>query len=416
MHKASFHVIGQRVTTQPRASRSTKSLASAAWVQAVAVGFWLVRRAVAVARGFRGGRISATLALLLIVAATYVLPIRLWRDSASRTWQVPHGGPALAGGSDIPVFCMRSRKQATRCGIATVRDDARIGFALYGADYSADRAIPVLASADVGLLWALADPQERAKVQASASGLAGQLIASVEDVTESETWQSEYRFSLRHLLDHIAREAWRAPDTQEAFRALVRAAEPVVRESVATEMGPALAPYMAEAVWRIVKANTVGAWSVILSRELDLRAVAPVLTAALRDPAVQSQLGRLGPRILGLPETEVLMERLAANMGKAAQREPGTINLLTQMATDPRLGTRLRHFRSDTGAFMREIGQVLWGIGDKRSLNSLAGLSLKATIAAGSQPLILLLAPDEAAALAFALPGSATLLVPGSRT
>ena len=311
---------------------------------------------------------------------------------------------------------MRPRKQATRCGIATVGDDARIGFTPYGEDAGADHAIPVLASADVGLLWALADPAGRARVQASAAGLAGQLIASVQDVTDSETWRTEYRFSLRRTLDQIAREAWRAPDTQDAFRAVVRAAEPVVRESVAADIGPALAPYMAEAVWRVAKANTMEAWSLILGSPLDLRAVVPVLTAALNDPRVQSQLGRLGPRILVLPETEVLIERLAANMAKALQQEPGTVDLLTQMATDPRLGARLRHFRADAGTFMHEIGQVLWGIGDRRSLNSLAGLSLKATLAAGSQPLILLLAPDEAAALAFALPGSATLLVSAGRT
>jgi hypothetical protein len=94
------------------------------------------------------------------------------------------------------------------------------------------------------------------------------------------------------------------------------------------------------------------------------------------------------------------------------QRDPATTELLTRIAMDPRLGTEIARVRNHVAEFVHQLGQVLWGLGSGSSMNALAGLSVKTEIVGASQPLILLLDPDDAAMLAHSLPGRATLLVP----
>jgi hypothetical protein len=185
-----------------------------------------------------------------------------------------------------------------------------------------------------------------------------------------------------------------------------------MQDSIANEIGPAMAPYIAEAFWHLVKANSVQVLSLITGSPLDLSPIGTTLSVALQDPRVQVALGRVAPRLMDLPQSELLVERFSANLADALQRDPATGPLLTRIAMDPRLGKQLGGVRTDVARFVRKLGQVLWGLGSGSSLNSLAGLSVKTEIIGVSQPLILLLDSDDAATLAHALPGRATLLVP----
>ena len=240
------------------------------------------------------------------------------------------------------------------------------------------------------------------------------MVSSIHQVTESDAWKRDYRDTLRDVLDRAAQQAWRADDTQQAFRTLMRASEPVLQDSIANQIGPAMAPYIAEAFWRVVKANTMQVFSLITGGPLDLSSIGSTLSAAMQDPQVQAALVRVAPRIINLPQSELLTERFAANMADALQRDVATNALLTRVAMDPRLGTELGHVRNNVAGFMHQIGQVLWGLGGSSAMNSLAGLSMKTQIIGQSQPLILLLDTDDAAMLARTLPGRATLLVPAS--
>jgi hypothetical protein len=272
--------------------------------------------------------------------------------------------------------------------------------------------LPVLATADIGLLWSLADPAARSKVQASATELAAQVASSVQQVTDSPAWQHEYRESLRDVLERTTQEAWRAEDTQQAFRALLRASEPVVKDSLAHQIGPALAPYIADAFWSLLKTNSAQVLSLISGSPLDLSPIGSTFSVALQDPRVQVALGGIGPRLADLPQTELLTERFLANLAEALRRDHVATALLTRVAMDSRLGTELGHVRNHVGEFMRQLGEVLWGLGGSSSMNALAGLSMKTQIAGVSQPLIILLGNDDAATLVRTMPDRATLLVP----
>jgi len=360
----------------------------------------------------RGGYISIGIVIGIFAAAAYTLPLGAGPGGVAPIWRVPKGGPVLADATDLPVFCLPETGPAARCGIAQQRAGGRISFVPFGNSADLHDTLPVLASADVGLLWALADPAARAEVQASAAGLASQMVASVQQVTESDAWQHDYRDGLRDVLSRAAEYAWRAEDTQRAFRDLLRASEPVLQGSIANQIGPAVAPYVAEAFWRVVKANSKQVLSLIAGQPLDLSSAYAMLTYALQDPRVQVALGRVGPRLMDLPQSELLTERLASNMSDALQRDPATAELLTRIAMDPRLGSEIAHVRNHVAEFVHQLGQVLWGLGSGTTMNSLAGLSVKTEIVGASQPLILLLDPDDAAMLAHSLPGRATLLVP----
>ena len=312
------------------------------------------------------------------------------------------------------MFCLPETGPAIRCGIAQIRASGQIGFVPFGALPNINETMPVLATADIGLLWALADPDARAKVQASAAELASQVVASVHQVTQSPTWKDDYRNALRDLLDRTTQIAWRAQDTQQAFRALLRASEPVMRDSFATQVGPAMAPYVSDAFWRVVRTNSTQVLSLIGGGPLDLSSIGSSFTLALQDPRVQTALGQVGPRIMDLPQSELLTERFVANLADALQRDPATSGLLTRIALDPRLSAELGHVRNNVAEFMRQLGEVLWGLGGSSKMNALAGLSMKTQIEGASQPLVMLLGPDDAATLARTLPGRATLLVPAT--
>ncbi len=360
----------------------------------------------------RSGHVSIAIVVVVIMAGVYTLPIRPGPDAVPPIWRVPKGGPLLAAGTELPVFCLSSSGPAVRCGIAGQHLEGRISFVPYGDPPSPQDTLPVLTSADIGLLWALADPTARGRIQTSAAELASQVVSSIHQVTDSETWMLDYRPGLRDLLDRATQQAWRADDTQNAFRALLRASQPVMQDNMTNQVGPALAPYVSEAFWHVVKTNSYQVFSLIIGSPLDLSTVGPTLAAALQDPKVQVALARIGPRIMDLPQSELLIERLAANMADAIQRDPATAPLLTRIAMDPRLGVELGRVRNHIGQFMRQLGQAVWGLGGSSSMNSLAGLSVKTEIVGVSQPLILLLDPDDAATLVRSLPGHASLLVP----
>lgn len=371
-----------------------------------------VRRVIGVARHMRSGYVSIAIAAGLLVAAGYTLPWRPGPGAVTPIWRVPKDGPTLAVGTELPVFCVPATGLALRCGIARLRDGGQVGFVSYGELPNPHDTLPVLASADIGLLWALADPAARAQVQASAVALAGQMVASIRSVTGSEAWKYDYRESLQGLLDRASQTAWRADDTQRAFRALLRASEPVMEDSLAHQIGPALAPYISDAFWSVVKANSGQVLSLIAGQPLDLSPVGAALSQALQDPRTQAALGHTAPRIMDLPQSELLFERMASNMADALQHDPETSALLTRIAMDPRLGDELGHVRNHVAQFVHQLGEVLWGLGSGSSMNSLAGLSVKTEIVGQSQPLILLIDADDAATLVRTLPGRATLLVP----
>ncbi len=374
-----------------------------------------VQRTLRVFRRIRAGHVSIAIVLAVLVAAYYTLPLGAGPDTAPASWRIPSGGPVMARDTILPVFCLPETGPALRCGIAETHDRGEIGFTPYSDPPNDRTTLPVLATADIGLLWALADPAGRTEVQTSAAQLAGQMVSSIHQVTDSDAWKRDYRDTLRDVLDRAAQQAWRADDTQQAFRALMRASEPVLQDSIARQIGPAMAPYIAEAFWRVVKSNTMQVFSLITGSPLDLSSIGSTLSAAMQDPQVQAALVGVAPRIINLPQSELLTERFAANMADALQRDAATNALLTRVAMDPRLGNELGHVRNNVAGFMHQIGQVLWGLGGSSAMNSLAGLSMKTQIIGQSQPLILLLDTDDAAMLARTLPGRATLLVPASR-
>ncbi len=250
----------------------------------------------------------------------------------------------------------------------------------------------------------------------SAIGLEQQLAGAVRDITRSPAWQQDYRPKVHQVLTGIAQQAWSMPSTQSAFLALIAAIQPMVASQVADEIGPAVAPYLADAVWALIATNSTQVFSLIGGGRPDLSPLSAAFTAALRDPAVQRVLGRLGPKIMALPQMELLSERLLANLAEIAQHDPEIFDLATRIATDRRLGQSLGHLRDDAGAFFRQTGQVMWGLGEGRALNALAGVALKSTLMGGAQPLILLIDPDSAIALERALPGGVVLLVPDTTT
>ncbi len=356
----------------------------------------------------RRGTVSAALAVLLLAGAFQVLPLSL-RVSRVQLWQVPAAAPAAAAA--LPVFCLPPAGVAVHCGRARRTAARTLAFTPYRRAAPAGSVIPVLTTADIGLLWALADAAGKAQVRASAAGLAQQFAAAVRDLTHSPAWQQEYRAPVSRLLDRLAAGAWAMPSTQAAFQALITAIEPLVAGRVAEQIGPAVAPYVANALWTVVAANSTHVLALIRGGRPDLAPLSAAFVAALHDPAVQRVLGQLGPDILALPQTELLSERMFANVVDLAEHDPETFDLAARIATDRRLGQPLGHLRDDAAAFLRQAGQVMWGLGEAQPLNALAGEALKATLMGTVQPLVLLLDPDEAATLARLLPGGVVLLV-----
>jgi hypothetical protein len=365
-------------------------------------------------RRLRSGYISAALVVLIAAAAIYTLPVSPGPRSGPPAWRMPPGVTPPAVGVRIPVFCLPGKLPALRCGLAEMRPGGAIGFAAYGSPPDRHATIPLFTSADIGLLWSLADPAGRAQIHTAAANLAREAVEGLRGVIRSGAWQREYRKPVSALLERAATKAWDAPDTQAAFRAVLQAIEPVMQDSVANQIGPAIAPYVAEAFWRLVKANATEVFSLITGSPLDLSSIGATFTQALQDKQVQKAIGGLAPRVIGLPQTELLVERFAANMAGTLEQDSETSELLIRIAMDPRLGKQLRTVREDAGSFLHQLGRVLWGFGNNQSMNSLAGLSVKAALLGASEPLILLLEPDTAALLVNSMPGRGALLVPDS--
>ena len=120
----------------------------------------------------RAGYVSIAIVIAVLAAAVYTLPLGAGPADVAPIWRVPQGGPTLADGTELPVFCLPETGPAIRCGIAQIRASGQIGFVPFGALPNINETMPVLATADIGLLWALADPDARAKVRISAAELA----------------------------------------------------------------------------------------------------------------------------------------------------------------------------------------------------------------------------------------------------
>jgi hypothetical protein len=364
----------------------------------------------------RGATGSLAIAVLLLAGALYALPVHLL-PPRQQLWRMPAGASgSLPEATEIAVFCMPPSGIAIRCGRARVRADTALVFTAYRSGLPPGAAIPVLTSADPGLLWALADPAGKDRVRISAGALEQQLVVAVRDITRSPTWQHEYRDTARRLLTRITDRAWTMPSTQAALQDLVHAIEPLVADKVARDIGPAIAPYVADAVWTLIETNGSQVFTLMRGGPPDLSPLSTAFTAALRDPAVQKLLGRLGPEIMALPQMELLGERLFANLATVAEQDPDVFDLVTRIATDRRLGQSLGRLRDEGGAFVRQVGQVMWGLGGSRSLNSLAGEALKTALTGTARPMVLLLDPDGAIALEHALPSGVVLLVPNAAT
>lgn len=358
------------------------------------------------------------LALLAVVAslaaaAMVTLPIPAWRCHA-QSWRVPDAPPALLAGlapdGDVPVFCVAPRKGAARCGAARLVAAGRLRFTPFAGMQTSPGTTPLLTSASFSLLWALADPQGRFKVREDAAALAEDLAGQIDALTRSPVWQREYRPPLSRLLRRVADQTWLAPETQLAFAKLLDAVDPLLHDSLADDLGPVLAPYVSDATWQLVATNSTHVFSLIGGSTLDLSPLATSLERAFRDPAARQALGRLGPRLAATPQAEMLAEHLANSAATVLRREPAVLDLFTRIASDPRLEPPLGHVRDEADAVLRESAELLWGLGGSNSLNSLAGLVMRAALAGESQPMILLVGRREEQLLRYAIPNDVTPL------
>lgn len=367
----------------------------------------------------RGNLLAFLLVLaMLATAASVTLPVTLWPRHVT-FWRLPAAPPAsvtelaagLGIGGDVPVFCVASRRGAARCGVARLVAAGRLRFTPYASMDMPAGATPLLTSASFSLLWALADPLGRFKVREDAASLAEELMGQVHALTQTPVWQRDYRPPISRLLERIADQVWAAPQTRLAFDALLDALHPVLRESFADDLGPALAPHVNDAMWRIVRANGAQVFSLIGGWPLDLSPLEAVSDQAFADPAARAAVGRLVPRLMATPQAELLAEQAANRLAVVLRREPAVLDLLTRVATDPRLESPLSHVRNQSDALLRESAELLWGLGGSNSLNSLAGLVMRAALAGEAQPMILLVGHREELLLRSDLPNGALALV-----
>lgn len=320
-----------------------------------------------------GYLISAVLIAALILVGLHVLPLGA-RGGDVAHFVAPPGQLYMSQAGTIPVFVMRPDREVVRHGVARPVAGGLLRVEFYETPLPAFERTSeaLLVEPGLSVLWVTATPANRKRLRQRIERLQDQVGLTIERVARSDAFARTYKPRLRDILSEAVIRAWREPRSQAVVDRLMKRGVPALRETMAGEAGDVLREHLGDAVWDMLKANWRRAFGVVLGGKLDYSPVNAALVEAWRDPRLRSAVRDLGTRLLALPESRQLSERLAVSLADTLVRDARLAQVIADMTADQRLIDEVRPLSQ---AFYDLAGAVpanLAGLGGENDVSPLA--------------------------------------------
>ncbi|AWK85720.1 hypothetical protein [Azospirillum thermophilum] len=349
--------------------------------------------------GILSAAASAGLLALFAAAGMAALPLR----TATATWSFSPAVPMdrtlepTVAGSGIPVLTLRPDRTTIRSGYARQEDDGRIRVTLYDpSDPLLARASEaVLFFADIRTLWMLATEAERSELRQGFDRLGAAMRQSADAILRSPEFTREYRPALQESARDAFDKAWRAPATRAAYDEMMRAAEPIVRDTAMREIRPLVMRRLDGLIWEILQANVGAVLDVFNARPWNTAPLEQALEAAMRDVREFGVLERMAGAIVETRQTKLFLQTFANGMMDALAADPRVEATVMRLVTDPRMGVHLAPVGQPVGELSRMAPRILFGVRADADLNALAAYAFHGFINGRTGPVVILMSPQQ---------------------
>lgn len=348
-----------------------------------------------------GYLISAALIAALVVVALHVMPLGV-RGGQAAHFVLPPGRLYMTEAGTMPVFVMRPDRSVVRHGVARPTSSGLLRIDFYETPLPAfERTTEaLLVEPGLSVLWVTATPENRHRLRQRIGRLQDQVGLTIERVVRSEAFARTYKPRLREILSEAIVRAWREPRSQAIVERLMKRAVPAVREAMAGEAGEVLRGHLNRAIWGMLKANWSRAFDAVLGGKLDYSPINEAIVETWRDPRLRAVVRDLGTRLLEMPESRQLSERLAVSLADTLVRDARLAEVIADMTSDQRL---IEEVRPLSQAFYDVAGAVpanLAGLGGQSDISPLAAHVFKSLGPAARTDLVLFVTPTHEARFA----------------
>lgn len=332
---------------------------------------------------------------------SYHLPAdRLASEFPTLTGSAPVTHPTRAdtdGPLELPVYIMRGDRSTLRAGMALVNDRGQIDVSLY--DPSDPQLIQgseaVLFNADFRVLWLLAAEADRARLHENFTELSFGVRDTVDAMLRSPEFINEYRPALKDISLSSVTSAWNDPTTRVAYDEFIRAAEPVLRDTVERDLKAIVTRRAEPAVWEMLSANVGALMTVFLSPSWDTTPLEQALDDIQREIRDRGLLTQAASRLLDSWQAREFIRVFAGNVMDSLAADPRTKDVLGRLITDDRLAGYLGPASGPAARLARRLPDVLFGIHPSTDLNAIAAYSFRSFLTGEANKLVILMSPQH---------------------
>lgn len=358
---------------------------------------------------------SLGMVALFTMAGMAALPLR----GSLTTWTFVPAIPDAArpdpvtSNASIPVLTLRPDHTTIRSGFAGILPDGRIRVTLYdpGDPLLAQASEAALFNADLRTLWMLATDAERAELRQGFSRLGAAVRQAADETLRSPEFNDEYRPALQEIVRTAVERAWRMPTTAAAYDEMMRAAEPVIRDTLSREVRPLLVRRLDGLLWDMVQANVGTMFDVFGQRQWNTAPLELALEAAIRDIRELSVVERMTGHIVANRQTKSFIQIFAGNVMDALATDPAVEAILMRLVTDPRMTKFLAPLAQPAGDISRMAPRILFGVRANADLNAMSAYSFNGFLNARTGPVVILMSPEQRDQMLLLDPRAPRLLV-----
>lgn len=335
---------------------------------------------------------SAVLMSVFLSAGVVVFPEPT--TQAPRPYVLPRSLTTPPPGSELPVFRLRGDAMPLKSGMAVVLGETvHVGLWPSTPDDLTAKAEPVVLTADLRTLWALADPEGRAALRKAGDGLVT-VTRDLLKASASPVFEAEYMPAIRGLVRRAMLRAWEEPETRYAFADALYAVDTAAIED---SLGNIAAVFMEKVeghLWQRVKSATARLLGMGSAAEVE-----GVLSEVLRDPRVQRDLAEAVPHLLRGREFDAFVVRFAAAFANALLAEEELLPVMLKIAGDTRVIATQAGVGDRLTDLLRTMPRHLANLREDRDHNALASYVVRTLLQGRKGWVVVYLTPEQRAAL-----------------
>lgn len=297
----------------------------------------------------------------------------------------------------LPLMRWYSEERIERVGTALFLPDKNIGFSFYEDAPMLTEEQALLLESGPHALWALRNKQMEARLQRSAQAFFNNAEVTLNRILSSAAFQEDYAPAFRAIVTSSVEAASQAPESQAAAQLALQAYRDLLVEEVVAPGTPILMEEVRSALKENFQAGPGRFLGQLLGGNVDPEVFAVALDRTLEDPAITAQVEAALKQALVAKETEQLAITFSRALLTEMAGRQETIDLLRRLLIDPRFSDSLMELRMLSLVELRDMSELLLGLGITQGVHPLAALVIRAFLQL-DPPYFVLLAPAHVAA------------------